>query len=49
MGNHDLGGEIFDRTGSYELAFILSALMALVAVLCTVLIKEKRHEAVAVI
>jgi MFS family permease len=44
-----LGGEIFDRTGSYELAFILSAIMALVAVLCTVLIKEKRHEAVAVI
>jgi MFS family permease len=44
-----LGGEIFDRTGSYELAFILSALMALVAVLCTVLIKEKKHEAVAVI
>jgi MFS family permease len=44
-----LGGEIFDRTGSYDLAFILSALMALVAVLCTVLIKEKKHEAVAVI
>jgi len=42
-----LGGEIFDRTGSYELAFILSAIMALVAVLCTVLIKEKRYEAVA--
>ena len=39
-----LGGEIFDRTGSYELAFILSAIMALVAVLCTILIKEKRHE-----
>jgi len=39
-----LGGEIFDRTGSYELAFILSAIMALVAVLCTILIKEKRHK-----
>ena len=44
-----LGGEIFDRTGSYELAFVLSAIMALVAVLCTILIKEKRHEAVVVI
>ena len=39
-----LVGEIFDRTGSYEVAFILSAIMALVAVLCTILIKEKRHE-----
>ena len=44
MGNHDLGGEIFDRTGSYELTLILSAIMALIAVLCTILIKEKRHE-----
>ena len=44
-----LGGEIFDRTGSYEPAFILSAAMAVVAVLCTVLIKEKRHEPVRAI
>ncbi|NQU15534.1 MAG: MFS transporter, partial [Desulfobacteraceae bacterium] len=37
------GGVIFDETGSYKLAFILSAFMALAAILCTVLIKEKRH------
>jgi len=41
-----LGGEIFDRTGGYEPAFILSAVMAVAAVLCTILIKEKRHELV---
>jgi MFS family permease len=37
-------GEIFDRTGSYSMVFILSAIMAFVAVLCTLLIKEKRHQ-----
>ncbi|MBL7210912.1 MAG: MFS transporter [Desulfobacteraceae bacterium] len=37
------GGVVFDETGSYKLAFILSAFMALAAILCTVLIKEKRH------
>lgn len=37
------GGVIFDETGSYKLAFILSAFMALAAILCTVFIKEKRH------
>jgi hypothetical protein len=37
------GGEIFDRTGSYEPAFILSAIMSLVAVACTLFIKEQRH------
>lgn len=36
-------GEIFDWTGSYRLTFILSAVMALIAGICTVLIKEKRH------
>lgn len=38
-----MGGFIFDRTGSYQLAFIVSALMALVALFSCVLIKEKRH------
>lgn len=37
-----MGGVIFDRTGSYWLAFVLSALMALVAVFCTISIREKR-------
>ena len=38
-----VGGLIFDQTGSYRLAFILSAIMALVAFFGTLLIKEKRH------
>jgi predicted MFS family arabinose efflux permease len=38
-----IAGEIFDRTGSYNMAFTLSAIMAFIAVLCTVFIKEKRH------
>ena len=37
-----MGGVIFDRTGTYWLAFVLSALMALVAVFCTIAIREKR-------
>jgi MFS family permease len=35
---------IFDRTGSYQLAFVLSAAMALTAVICSAFIVEKRHE-----
>lgn len=38
-----LGGLIFDRTGSYQLIFIFSLIMALVAVLCSLWIKEERH------
>ncbi|MCG6878574.1 MAG: MFS transporter [Deltaproteobacteria bacterium] len=38
-----VGGFIFDRTGSYHLMFILSAILALVAFLCSILIREKRH------
>jgi len=37
-----LGGLIFDQTGSYRLAFILSAVMALVAFLSSLLITEKK-------
>ena len=37
------GGVIFDRTGSYHLAFFISMLSALIAVLCAIFIKEKRH------
>lgn len=38
-----IGGLIFDKTGSYQGAFFLLALMSLVAVLCSILIKEERH------
>jgi MFS family permease len=38
-----VGGLIFDQTGSYRLAFILSAIMALGAFFGTLLIREKRH------
>lgn len=37
------GGVIFDQTGSYHLALALAALFSLIAVLCAVFIKEKRH------
>lgn len=37
-----MGGWIFDRTGSYHLAFVLSAIMTLGAFLCALLIREKR-------
>ena len=39
-----VGGLIFDQTGSYRWAFILSAIMALIAFFGTLLIKEKRHQ-----
>jgi len=38
-----LGGLIFDQTGSYRLAFICSAVLALIAIVCCILIREKRH------
>lgn len=38
-----LGGVIFDRTGNYDLAFLLSAVLAGVAVVCALLIRETRH------
>jgi predicted MFS family arabinose efflux permease len=38
-----LGGLLFDQTGSYRLAFICSAIMAFVAFLCCLLIRERRH------
>jgi MFS family permease len=38
-----MGGEVFDRTGSYRLVFIISAILALFAVLFTLAIKEKKH------
>jgi sugar phosphate permease len=38
-----LGGLIFDTTGSYHLIFILSTIMAFMAIFSSILIKEKRH------
>jgi MFS family permease len=38
-----MGGVIFDRTGSYQIAFVLSATLAFIAFVCSSLIKEKRH------
>jgi predicted MFS family arabinose efflux permease len=38
-----MGGVIFDQTGSYQLAFICSAIMAIIAFLCCILIRERRH------
>ncbi len=48
---HTLGGGVwafaagvmFDRTGDYDLALLISAGMAVVALGCTLLIKEERH------
>jgi predicted MFS family arabinose efflux permease len=40
-----MGGVIFDRTGSYQIAFVLSATLAFIAFVCSSLIKEKRHVA----
>ena len=39
------GGMVFDHTGGYRAIFILSAVTSALAVLGTVLIKEKRHSA----
>jgi MFS family permease len=38
-----LGGVIYDRTGDYDLAFVMSAGLAAVALACTLLIREERH------
>ena len=40
-----MGGLIFDKTGSYHWSFIISAVMAGIAVVCTLLIKERRYQA----
>lgn len=38
-----LGGVLFDRDGDYDLALLISAGMAFVALLGTILIRERRH------
>jgi MFS family permease len=39
-----LGGLIFDHMGSYQLAFVISAIMALIAALSSMAIAERRHQ-----
>jgi len=38
-----LGGVIYDDSGSYQLAFAISALMAMIAFVCAMLIREEKH------
>jgi len=40
-----LGGVIFDRTGNYNLALAVSAGLAVVAIVCTLLMQERRYVA----
>lgn len=39
-----LGGVIYDRFGSYQLAFLISSLLALIAFGCAMLIREEKHK-----
>ena len=38
-----IGGVLFDKTGSYQITFTLSAFLAFIAIISTLAIKEKRH------
>ena len=38
-----LAGVIFDRTGTYDLALVISAGLAALALVCTLFIRERRH------
>jgi MFS family permease len=38
-----MGGILFDKTGSYQITFTLSAALAVIAIISTLAIKEKRH------
>jgi MFS family permease len=38
-----MGGALFDKTGSYQIAFTLSVALAVIAIISTLAIKEKRH------
>ena len=39
-----MGGMLFDRTGSYQSIFVISAAMCLMAVACAFLINDQRHD-----
>jgi MFS family permease len=38
-----LGGAIFDATGTYTLVLVLAAAASVIALVCTLLVKETRH------
>jgi sugar phosphate permease len=38
-----MGGVLFDRTGNYQIIFVLSAGMAVIAMISTLMLKEERH------
>jgi cyanate permease len=38
-----MGGLLFDETGSYQIIFVISAVLAVIAKFCSMAIKEKRH------
>jgi MFS family permease len=38
-----MGGVLFDKTGSYQITFALSAALAVIAIISSLAIKEKRH------
>jgi sugar phosphate permease len=38
-----IGGVVFDKTGDYDVALIVSAVLAGVGMACTLLIRERRH------
>jgi hypothetical protein len=38
-----MGGLTFDKTGSYQIIFIISTVLAAIAAICAMALKEKRH------
>ncbi len=38
-----IGGLLFDKTGSYHITFVFSAILAVIALLCTMAVNESRH------
>jgi predicted MFS family arabinose efflux permease len=38
-----MGGLIFDKTGSYQIIFIFSTILAAIAAISAMAIKEKKH------
>ena len=38
-----IGGLLFDVTGSYHIIFVFSAILAVIALTCTLAVRERRH------
>jgi predicted MFS family arabinose efflux permease len=38
-----MGGLLYDKTGSYQIILAVSAVLAAIATICTMALKEKRH------